>query len=370
MADEIPVSQPAEAPSGRNEFQGDLGLPAGQDTSDLATESPTEGSPDQPKDSSTGQQSQQPSSQPALAGASQEGLAAQEASKFRFYGRDWDTPDAAEQHFRSMEGRVRAQGQEVAESQNLVKRWNEWYEWQESEKAKATEATTKPSPKEPYLESVNWDTVNAVAQRDGLVAGIKAAFLQLGDHLDSEVLSKVRDEIAEVARPYQEYQQLQQADNHVKSWFMSAVNHVDADGNATFPELYEHGDKFQKDLALEAVQLWGRLVRAYPGFGMSRDGMDMAIYKAKDIMARRAPAPAQQVNGQMVSQVAQLSRDSQGRFIKQSEAIATDEAEGGTGATPASTGNVASQTAVEAEERRAIREAGRATPQARFFGVA
>ena len=375
MSDETPVSGGSGAPSGRQEFTGDLGLSGGKDTSDIAPTEGPEGVPETPADSPAGTQSRDAVSTTPEQYVPGQPSQAPTPQKFSFYGREWDTPDAAEQHFRSMEGRVRAQGQnlsqlqiEVAEKADLVRRWNDWYQ---AEQAKREQPSEPEQKGEEYLNAVDWNTVEAISKQKGIINGLKAAVVQLGDHLEkkySSVGEKLVQTREELERPAREAQELYQADQEAKGWLYKAAMYVDESGQPIYPELHDEASTFSEPLARVTVATWGKLVRAYPQFAMSRDGLDLAVSKAKEILARQSQARA---TGDQARNGAQnVARDAQGRFLKQSENAVRDEAEGGTGANPADMTREPATSVSEAEQRRAIREAGRPSKAASFFGVA
>jgi hypothetical protein len=367
MSDELtPVGgDTSTSESGQNEFSGGLDLVA-----DEISEESTDVSPDasQAEDSSTGEESQpqENADAPQDHGATEAAQAEKEA--FKFYGRDWKDTSEAEQHFRSMEGRVRAQGQEVSRLQGLVSEWNKFWEHESRQRAEASakpEESKDAKPEEKYLKAIDWKAVEYVTKQHGQMAGLQAAIVQLGDHLEKNVLPQFDEKIQQVSEPERQRQEVAQADNYAKNWFYKTSQYVDGNGNPLWPELHETTPGYNDELARTTVDMWARIVRAYPNFGLSRDGLDLAVTKARAaVSAQKKPANAAK------AAAGQVARNAAGQFVKQTEATVGNEAEGGTGATAADASRQPAQSMTEAEERKAIREAGRASGNAKFFGIA
>ncbi len=362
MPDELtPVASDSGASNpAQKEFQGELNIGDSGDTPSDGSESP-EAVP-AAKDSTA-----EPASQGDVAAAPAEPVAA--VPKFNFYGREWESEEAASQHFRSQDGRIRAQGQELRGANDLVRRWNDWYSGEQDAK-EADALKAKEEKGEPYLDAIDWNSVNAMIEKGGPVAGIKAAILQLGDHLKSEAAKSsetVSGQIAEARKPAEDAAQIREADTYARGWFLNAASAVDGAGQPVFKEIYQGHPEFNEAITRETVSNWGKLIRAYPDFGMSRDGLDLAIAKAKQSVGAAVAGTGK------ARQAAQaVVRDTSGRFTAQSEATVGDEAEGGTGASAGNAAKGTPQSASEAEQRRAIREAGRPANKeaADFFGIA
>jgi hypothetical protein len=353
MPDE-PVGGGEVASEGGSEFTGDLGLPTPEETTEIPTEEPTETEPEVIEETPAGGEEVPVEPEPT-------------PEKYTFYGRDWDGQDQAEQFVRSMDGRVRAQGQELSDLKHLIRRWEDWHAYTEEQGAKTKAEATKASDEktEPLLDSVDWKSVEAIAEKHGVVAGLKTALLGVQDHIRDSVLAKMDTELAEIRKPWEQSQEIQRADQHVKGWMLNAANSVDENGNPNFPELYEEHPDFSEEYAQRIVQSWANITRKYPQFGMSREGIELAIMKSggPKPAAKAKASPAQ-------AGAAKVGRNAAGQFVKQSAAAQENEAEGGTGATPGDAARQPAQTMTEAEERRRIREAGRVDEKAAFFGMA
>lgn len=345
-----------------NEFQGDLGLPTPEDTGSETAGSPTEADPAAAEDSSTG-------TPPDEAGAPQEAAAeaAVSAEVYRALGRDWESEEAFAQHYKSLEGRVRAQGQEAARLNNTIDQWENWHAHTEAQ-AKAAPAPElvegKPKAKaEPFIDAIDWSAVKRLNDEKGFEHAMQAVVLGLQDHQDT-VVKELKDQIAEATAPLRETAAVAQADTEAKQWFYNAANTVDPESGAPlFPDLFDQGENFNEGTATQIVNAWGKLVRTHPQFGLTRDGIDYAIELGKKVATEKvAPAKA-------AAKVAgKVARDASGQFVKKSEAAAKEEAAGGVD-TPDVVGEAS--TVSEAEQaRRDIKNAGRASDKASFFGIA
>lgn len=339
-----------------SEFTGDLGLPTPDDTGVQADGSPSEADPAATEDSSAGT-------------PSEETGAPQEAAGYRALGRDWESEDAFGQHYNSLEGRVRAQGQEVAKLNNLVDQWERWHDYQQTQaKANPTPAEAnapKEEKSEPFLDAIDWGAVERIAKEKGVTHALQGVVIGLQDHIQNKIVSGIQDQIAEATQPLVDHREAQRADTEAKGWFLQAANTVDPESGAPlFPDLYEQDAGFDPDRAKAIVNAWGDLVRSHPQFGLTRDGIDYAI-----ALGRQRAATAAKPAAAAAKVAGQVQRDASGKFVKQNEDAATTEAEGAT--TPADVTGADAQTIDEAEKvRSGIRNAGKASKEASFFGIA
>jgi len=345
-----------------SEFTGDLGLPTPEDTSDLVNGSSLESDP-----AESGQTQPEHDDEGLGEGAPRE-QAAQAAAAYKALGRDWESEAAFEQHYRSMEGRVRAQGQEAAKLNNLVDQWERWHEYQQTQAAvspapaQANSATAAQKAAEPFLEAVDWGAVKRINESKGFEAAMQAVVIGLQDHIQKEVVGGIQQQIQEATQPLRQQQAVATADYEAKSWFYNAANTVDPEsGEPLFPDLFEESGKFDPNTAQAIVNAWGQLVRTHPHFGLTRDGIDYAVS-----IGRSQAQPAKAATARQVA--AKVTRSANGQFLKHSEKTATDEASGGVDVVDATD---QAQSMSEADKiRRDIRTAGKGDSKANFFGIA
>ena len=313
---------------------------------------------------------------------------AEPAPKFVFAGREYETAEAAEQAYKSLEGRFRGVSQSLADREARINQWERWYEYERSQgnfggkPAQPTPQQGQAGPTgsagptaeqkaaEPWLEAVNWKNVESYAKAGDYASAMKLMLLGVQDHYANERKAyedRVEQRFAEVMRPHQEQLQREQAVSEAKNFLHSSVTRVDADGEPYFPELYEGHEKFDAEYAAAFVSTWKELLYSNPHMAMDSTGHGLKYVKSVVDSAWRE---YQENKGKTATAAARqgaqaVTRDAQGKFQKGSKANAEVGRAGVAAAGVANTGPAKSLS--EAETIRAgIKNAGRGKSEDSF----
>lgn len=291
------------------------------------------------------------------------------STKFAFAGRDYDNLAAAENAFKSYDGRLKATNQGLTDMSTEVRQWREWYDYEraqgrinergdivapQAEPVKTPGDTQTPKGKEPFLEAIDWNLVGNYAEQYGMVPALKAAILQLQDHFQGEVLKGIDGRFDQIAAPQREYDQAHKMVSEATDWLYNTVMRVDVEsGEPLYPKLNEQAPTFDPAYSQVFVDTWMTALQRNPQLALSQEGIDYVTFRAEQAASK---VTSQQVTGRQVAQAA--ARDASGRFLTASRAKA-DIDKGTKPAAGVSTAHEPAATMDEAEHvRRGIKAAG------------
>jgi hypothetical protein len=163
--------------------------------------------------------------------------------KFRFFEREFDSREAAEQFFRTWDGQIRAANRRLAETNELIERQNRTIEEMRARGGdrKAPAEAPKPAPAVQRLaDSIDWDVYRELKEKNGDDWAAEWLALKIDEHQDArekaflENLEKKLEPRLSGSDQLTAYlQKLEKA----TPIFEELANRVNDDGSAAYPEM-------------------------------------------------------------------------------------------------------------------------------------
>jgi hypothetical protein len=299
-----------ETTEGSSEEVVDLGILSEDTNEESTTPEPAEpDAPDaQPADTQSGedgkssiQQDADPTTEEPIVDTAGDG---KPAEKFSFLGKEYDTLEAAEQAFKSWDGRIQA---ETTRRQDAEKRNEEYYRYVD-ETAKLNQELTQRvaalegqgsdnggQPQEPkdFAESLDWNQITNVMSiaanngEDPQMVGMRMIAEQMGNHFN-ERLSSMQSELSAPMEAARDADQFDTAAAQLFQWAGSVENDQ---GEALYPELAgPNGTVGNPEFVRLMYSTWENLARQNLEFAFMQEGVDYAYRLASDSMAQEPSA--------------------------------------------------------------------------------
>lgn len=253
--------------------------------------------------------------------------------KFSFYGRDFPNREAAEQYFRSWEGRLSESDRRANEYYAYVtevKRQNDELVARHNERVQAQEREKATSEKKTFVDDLNLEELAQVVEM-AKSQGVDPTLIlaqHMGKIIDARMESREAALRAELSEPVNAMQNEQLMTRATGNLFLAARDHRDEQGNLLYPGLGGEGpDSVDEALVRAVYQSFDRLARTSPELAFGPTGFDYAYLTALRSMPAapaggngRAAPPAETASAAPGDGAPSLARDAKGRFVSAQEA--------------------------------------------------
>lgn len=352
------LEMPDELESTDGNASVDLGIfPEGTSEESVETEPVAEAPSAEAADTQPGggdsesqtQQDTEPTSATQQAEAEGDGTS---PAKFRFLDKDYDDLEAAEQSYKSWDGRIQAETQrrQDAEKRNeeywryvdeASKQNQELLKQVEELKGKGTEEKD-PQESKDLVESLDWDSIENVMKiaanqgHDPQMVGMRMVAQQMGEHFQGR-LDTVKSELSAPIEAAKESDQFETAALELFKWAKTQENDQ---GEALYPELVGEGDHVgDPDFTRSMYSAWQTLAKTSTEFGFTAEALDYAYRLASDAAAKpRAETPTEPAATETESAPgsAEIARNAKGQFTKPNGVAAEAASMGTSGMDPTS----------------------------------
>jgi len=285
---------------------------------------------------------------------------------FSFGGREWASREAAENDWKSWEGRIQSEQSKVRDYEARI---NEYWDYVQAVsrendefRAKSTAETEKTAT--PAAPTVDFDQIGRIMEiarnqgMDPMAVGMKAYAAQA----EKVYEHKLSERLAAVEGPIQDIQNASAEKTADREMFLWAQGLKDSTGSPAFPDLQP--SSLNEDLVVNVHRVWKQLSREFGAkYAYSAPGFDYAYRLAQDMTPARAitDAPAAGMPPQ------DMARDASGRFTSGASAAAASSDLTGNQPNPTRARQVKSPTQEMLEELSAIQPLKIGSTELGFF---
>lgn len=212
--------------------------------------------------------------------------AAPTGEKFSFYGREFDSREAAEQFFRTWEGQVSAAQRRLEEMTSNLERQNRRIEELSAPKAPEKAAEPKPLPKR-FADTIDWSVYNAIAEDKGQALAQEWLALKLDDYQEARETALQEALVEKFESRFKGWDQMSGYMEKMQlagGLFQDLAARVDDQGKPAYPEI-NSDPQFLEEMA----QHWDRIPEKEK---MGVHGAYLAYLETRDRRSRLAPKPA------------------------------------------------------------------------------
>lgn len=330
--DSTPETSPVPAEDGSD---GELS-PTGEDQ-DVASDA-TEGA------------TQDPEAQPSMDGAQEGEPTFDNEDVFYRYGQtEFKDPESLDNFIRSSEGRLRKANYDFNDAMAKNTAWQNWA----NDPAKIREhlaklegttpekVTTTTGEQKKFLNDTDWKALASLVQQGRGMEAL-AAMADMYDQVMDSRLAELEGKFDQAVQPIQ---QRNEAVTYTTNLMKAAANAMDQSGNYIWPEFNRQSGSFDPQFCQLFTRVWNDLP-ANVAWDENLHGIEIAYNRTRQLYANNPQLrgeEAQQANddttgnanagtSEAANRAANMARDAQGRFLKQTEDAST--AVGGSGGNP------------------------------------